>query len=62
MKRPTIDRVFFFASKMRDAFVWMKIIITLYIPVGVKTEAEFFPGFGKRQMFQTAGSAQQPGA
>ncbi|CEO90076.1 hypothetical protein SSCH_710022 [Syntrophaceticus schinkii] len=47
---------------MRDAFVWMKIIITLYIPVRVKTEAEFFPGFGKRQMFQTAESAQQPGA
>jgi len=28
--------------------------ITLYIPLGVKTEAEFFPGFGKKQMFQAA--------
>jgi len=27
---------------------------TLYIPMGVKTEAEFFPGFGKKQMFQAA--------
>lgn len=32
--------------------------ITLYIPLGVKTEAEFFNGFGKRQMIQAAiGSA-----
>lgn len=28
--------------------------VTLYIPLGVKTEAEFFPGFGKKQMFQAA--------
>jgi hypothetical protein len=28
--------------------------ITLYIPLGVKTEVEFFPGFGKKQMFQAA--------
>ncbi|SHH69230.1 hypothetical protein [Desulfosporosinus lacus] len=27
---------------------------TLYIPLGVKTEAEFFPGFGKKQMVQAA--------
>lgn len=32
--------------------------ISLYIPMGVKTEVEFFPGFGKKQMFQAAiGSA-----
>lgn len=24
----------------------------LYIPMGVKPEAEFFPGFGKKQLFQ----------
>ncbi|MEN3005990.1 hypothetical protein [Dehalobacterium formicoaceticum] len=28
--------------------------LTLYIPLGVKTEVEFFPGFGKKQMFQAA--------
>lgn len=28
--------------------------ITLYIPMGVKTEAEYFPGFGKKELFQTA--------
>lgn len=28
--------------------------VTLYIPLGVKSEAEFFPGFGKKQMFQAA--------
>lgn len=28
--------------------------ITLYIPLGVKTEVEFFPGFGRKQMFQAA--------
>ena len=27
---------------------------TLYIPLGVKTEVEVFPGFGKKQMFQAA--------
>ena len=27
---------------------------TLYIPIGVKAEAEFFPGFGGKQMFQAA--------
>ena len=27
---------------------------SLYIPLGVKTEPEFFPGFGKKQMFQAA--------
>ena len=27
---------------------------TLYIPMGVNTEAEFFPGFGKKQIFQAA--------
>lgn len=27
---------------------------SLYIPMGVKTEAEYFPGFGKRQLFQAA--------
>ena len=27
---------------------------TLYIPLGVKTEPEFFTGFGKKQMFQAA--------
>lgn len=26
----------------------------LYIPMGVKPEAEFFPGFGKKQLFQAA--------
>ena len=25
---------------------------SLYIPMGVKTEAEFFPGFGRKQMVQ----------
>lgn len=25
---------------------------TLYIPMGVKTETELFPGFGKKQLFQ----------
>lgn len=28
--------------------------LTLYIPLGVKSEAEIFPGFGKKQMFQAA--------
>lgn len=28
--------------------------LTLYIPLGVKTEVEFFPGFGKKQMLQAA--------
>ena len=28
--------------------------ITLYIPLGVKAEAELFPGFGKKQIFQAA--------
>ena len=31
--------------------------VTLYIPLGVKAEAEFFPGFGKKQLFQAAISA-----
>ncbi|WP_025845237.1 hypothetical protein [Paenibacillus ehimensis] len=26
---------------------------TLYIPMGVKPEAEWFPGFGKQQLMQT---------
>jgi hypothetical protein len=30
---------------------------TLYIPMGVKTEAEFFPGFGRKEFLQaSAGS------
>lgn len=28
--------------------------VTLYIPMGVKTEAELFPGFGKKQVVQAA--------
>ena len=28
--------------------------VTLYIPLGIKTEPEFFSGFGKKQMFQAA--------
>ena len=28
--------------------------ITPYIPMGVKTEAEYFPGFGKKELFQAA--------
>jgi len=31
-----------------------KAPLTLYIPLGVKTEVEIFPGFGKKQMFQAA--------
>jgi hypothetical protein len=27
---------------------------TLYIPLGVKTENEFFPGFGKKELLQAA--------
>ena len=27
---------------------------TLYIPMGVKTENEFFPGFGKKELLQAA--------
>ena len=28
--------------------------VTLYIPLGVKAETEFFPGFGKKQLLQAA--------
>ena len=28
--------------------------VTLYIPLGVKIESEFFPGFGKKQILQAA--------
>ena len=31
--------------------------ITLYIPLGVKAEAELFPGFGKKQILQAATGA-----
>lgn len=30
---------------------------TLYIPMGVKTQNEFFPGFGKRELLQAAAGA-----
>lgn len=35
---------------------------TLYIPMGVKTETEIFPGFGRKQLFQSAVGSGVAGA